>query len=71
MRRRAHLLLATAALATALVPVVPLAPADTPQPPGLIRSTQSVRHALMKAGQHFYRLSDILGGINWHHQLTL
>ncbi|UBU10515.1 hypothetical protein [Nonomuraea gerenzanensis] len=68
MRHRAHLLLATAALAAALAPVVVT---DRPTPPGLIRGTQSVRHALMEAGQHFYRLSDIIGGINWHHQLTL
>ncbi|MGR6916508.1 hypothetical protein ACU635_19880 [[Actinomadura] parvosata] len=68
MRHRVQLLLATAALATALAPVVAI---DRPTPPGVIRGTQAVRHALMQAGRHFYRLSDIIGGINWHHQLTL
>ncbi|MFB4264834.1 hypothetical protein [Nonomuraea sp. GTA35] len=68
MRRRAQLLLATAALATVLVPLVPM---NTPAPPGVISGTQGVRHALMRAGQGLYLLSDVIGGINWHHQLTL
>ncbi|GAA4955260.1 hypothetical protein HD597_001534 [Nonomuraea thailandensis] len=76
MRRRAQLLLATAALTTGLVTALaPVATAGRPAGldpvPGVTGTTQAVRHALMQTGRHFYFLSDIIGGINWHNQLTL
>ncbi|MFG1706755.1 hypothetical protein ACFLIM_26550 [Nonomuraea sp. M3C6] len=55
MRRRAHLL-ATAALVSALAPIV----AGTPWE-GAAERAHSIRDALISAGSHFYGLAEILG----------